>query len=262
MPSSLSTIFSNSSTCERQGGVLCWICGDRHESGPGGGQGRHSQEEKIGAKRERMRWRGINIFTQEATWVGAPVYTGGICALPLGNTSQWQAAKQDCSQGLSLFAKKELCQCKLWYNEVYSHLHLLKTALWVNTSSGCFSWWAAAEWARDPVRQGSRGCPSTYSIWSRRGNTQSVNKLKCPWANAVPLPAAGHPVEPDLWPSLWKRLTIKKEYPSKVKQGITLHKYCSLSRRGTNPPGPIGSPCGKPSWRFTIHTTADFRGTI
>lgn len=36
--------------------------------------------------------RGENIFTQEAIWVCAPVWTGGICALTLGSTSQWQAA--------------------------------------------------------------------------------------------------------------------------------------------------------------------------
>lgn len=92
-------------------------------------------------ERQRGSWRGANIFTQEATWVGAPVWTGGICACTLRSTSQWQAAKQDLSQGRSL------CQCKLQHNKVHFHLHLLKTGLCINIvpSLWWFSWWHEAE---------------------------------------------------------------------------------------------------------------------
>lgn len=84
-------------------GLCCvWI-----ECVAGGGHrlGRQTREKKVGTRQDRGRWRDANIFTQEAAWVGPPVWTGGICALTLGSTSQWQAAKQDRSQGLSLLRR-------------------------------------------------------------------------------------------------------------------------------------------------------------
>lgn len=145
-PSSLSTIFSNSWTCESQKGIMLSVCVEKSTECVQARRWTTTRkwrpEQKIGTERDKEGNGEVKAFSQRK-----PLESVHLSGQVESVRSHWEALHRDrqpsrTAAKVSLSAKKSGAKANCNIMRFIPHLHLLKTALLVNrvTSSSCFSW--------------------------------------------------------------------------------------------------------------------------